>query len=110
MEGVDALQMMPKAFVSNDRMLTAKVNDLASWYDEEYQESYVLVGCENGTAFFKMLPGGVPVYMGKLPTASVSSLWRDIKVIHHHAYIVSEAPLHGTQIFDLTGTASMGTK
>ena len=49
-----------------------------------------------------MTPDGMPLYMGKLATATVASLWRDIKVIHDHAYVVSEAPLHGTQILDLT--------
>jgi hypothetical protein len=31
----------------------------------------------------------------------VPSVWRDIKVIGDHAYIGSEAPGHGLQIFDL---------
>ena len=39
--------------------------------------------------------------IGILPTASVNSIWRDIKVYNDHAYIVSEASNHGMQIFDL---------
>ena len=101
-EGVDMVNMAPVAFVSNDFMLTEKVNDIEVWHDEAYGESYLLVGCENGTALFKMMPDGTPVYMGKMATTTVSSLWRDIKVVHEHAYVVSEAPLHGTQILDLT--------
>ncbi|GAO20155.1 hypothetical protein UVI_02060720 [Ustilaginoidea virens] len=31
-----------------------------------------------------------------------SLIWRDIKVIGRHAYIGSEAPSHGLQVFDLT--------
>jgi choice-of-anchor B domain-containing protein len=37
-----------------------------------------------------------------LPTASVNSSWRDIKVYKDHAFIVSEASNHGMQVFDLT--------
>ena len=32
----------------------------------------------------------------------MSSLWRDIKVYNHYAFIVSEASGHGMQVFDLT--------
>ena len=92
-EGVDMVNMAPVAFVSNDFMLTEKVNDIEVWHDEAYGESYLLVGCENGTALFKMMPDGTPVYMGKMATTTISSLWRDIKVVHEHAYVASEAPL-----------------
>ena len=101
-ETVDMLNFSQVAFVPNERMLTGKVNDSAVWHDEPFGDSYLLVGCENGTALFKMTPDGMPLYMGKMATATVASLWRDIKVIHNHAYVVSEAPLHGTQILDLT--------
>lgn len=40
-------------------------------------------------------------YVGRLPTQTVSSVWRDMKVIGDYAYIGSEAPGHGLQIFDL---------
>ena len=40
--------------------------------------------------------------IGILPTASVNSIWRDIKVYNNYAFIVSEASNHGMQIFDLT--------
>ncbi|MGB5319199.1 choice-of-anchor B family protein, partial [Eudoraea sp.] len=42
------------------------------------------------------------LYLGKLPTATTSSNWRDIKVYENHAFIVSEAAGHGMQVFDLT--------
>lgn len=90
------------AFLSASSMLAEHVNDIGLWLDEETLESYLLVGCDNGTAFVKMLPGGQPMYMGKLPTTTVVSLWRDIKVLNDHAYVVSEAPAHGMQVFDLT--------
>jgi len=40
--------------------------------------------------------------LGFLPTHTVGSSWRDIKVLGNYAYIVSEAMNHGMQIFDLT--------
>ena len=33
--------------------------------------------------------------------STTSSIWRDMKVVNDHAYIVSEAPDHGLQVFDL---------
>ncbi|KAJ7670613.1 hypothetical protein DFH06DRAFT_1083380 [Mycena polygramma] len=39
--------------------------------------------------------------VGRLPTQSENSIWRDIKVIGHYAYVGSEAPEHGIQVFDL---------
>lgn len=101
-ETVDMMNLSHVAFVPNDAMLTDKVNDIAAWHDDDFGDSYLLVGCENGTALFKMAPDGMPLYMGKMATATVASLWRDIKVIHDHAFVVSEAPMHGTQILDLT--------
>lgn len=48
-----------------------------------------------------MKSDGSLVYMGRLPTQTKSSTWRDIKVIGNYAYIGSEAADHGLQIFDL---------
>lgn len=88
-------------FLSLEDLETSKVNDMASWFDEVDQTTYLLVGCENGTAFVRLLPGGKPIYMGKLLTASLSSVWRDIKVVNNHAYVVCEADNHGMQVFAL---------
>lgn len=60
------------------------------------------MGLNNGTAFIDITDTENPVYLGKLPTASVNSSWRDIKVYKDHAFIVSEASNHGMQVFDLT--------
>jgi choice-of-anchor B domain-containing protein len=100
-EGVDAEKLDAVAFIPISDMLANKVNDLASWYDAQEDQTYLLAGCDNGTAFYKLLPGARPIYMGKLPTQSVTSLWRDIKVVHNHAYVVSEAPVHGMQVLNL---------
>jgi hypothetical protein len=60
-----------------------------------------LVGQFEGTAFVEIVGEGEIVYLGRLPTHSVGSIWRDIKVIGDHAYIGSEAEGHGIQVFDL---------
>ncbi|MCH8073630.1 MAG: choice-of-anchor B family protein, partial [Proteobacteria bacterium] len=64
---------------------------------------YALMGMTNGTAFVDITNPEVPVFLGRLPTQTVESLWRDIKVYQDHAYIVADnAGAHGMQVFDLT--------
>jgi choice-of-anchor B domain-containing protein len=44
-----------------------------------------------------------PVFLGTMPTETISSPWRDIKVYQDHAYVVADnAGAHGMQVFDLT--------
>jgi len=62
----------------------------------------VLSGLDDGTAFVDISNPEAPVFLGKLLTATEPSSWRDIKVYDNHAFIVSEAPQHGLQVFDLT--------
>jgi choice-of-anchor B domain-containing protein len=76
-------------------------NDVWGWTGPNAKE-YALVGLTNGTAFVDVTIPHAPVIIGKLPTHSGNSTWRDIKVIGDYAYIVSEATGHGLQIFDLT--------
>ena len=77
-------------------------NDIWGWTDMTTGNEYALVGLDNGTAFVDITDTENLVYLGKLPTATVSSTWRDIKVYEDYAYIVSEAGGHGMQVFDLT--------
>ena len=77
-------------------------NDCWGWTDPENGNEYALMGLRNGTAFVDISTPDEPVYLGKLPTATVSSGWRDIKVYGNYAFIVSEAEGHGMQIFNLT--------
>ncbi len=77
-------------------------NDIWGWTDPEDGREYALVGLDNGTAFVDITDPDNLVYLGKLPTATTNSSWRDIKVYQNHAYIVSEAEDHGMQVFDLT--------
>ncbi len=77
-------------------------NDIWGWTDTTTGKEYALVGLSNGTAFVDITDTEELIYLGKLPTATVSSSWRDIKVYQDHAFIVSEASGHGMQVFDLT--------
>ncbi|KAJ7820612.1 hypothetical protein B0H13DRAFT_2241869 [Mycena leptocephala] len=61
----------------------------------------------DGTAFVEVLSTGQVAFLGRLPTQTVNSTWRDIKVIGDHAYIGSEALGHGVQVFDLTKVLSI---
>ncbi len=77
-------------------------NDSWGWTDPDDGTEYALVGLDNGTAFLDISDPINPTYLGKLPTHTSSSLWRDVKVYNNYAFIVSEAGGHGMQIFDLT--------
>ena len=77
-------------------------NDSWGWTDPSTQKEYVLMGLDNGTGFVDISDPVNPLFLGKLPTATESSIWRDIKVYKNYAYVVSEATDHGIQVFDLT--------
>jgi len=63
----------------------------------------------NGTAFVEVTDPVNPVYLGRLPTQTSNSTWRDIKTYGDYALIVSEAAGHGMQVFDLTALLSVTT-
>lgn len=78
-------------------------NDLWGWADSETGREYALMGLSNGTAFVDVSDPQMPRFLGRLPTETVASLWRDIKVYRNHAYIVADgAGAHGMQVFNLT--------
>ncbi|NER17037.1 choice-of-anchor B family protein [Spongiivirga citrea] len=77
-------------------------NDVWGWTDTTTGKEYAIMGLTNGTSFVDISDAENPIYLGKLPTATSSSSWRDIKVYQDHAFIVSEANGHGMQVFDLT--------
>lgn len=76
-------------------------NDSWGWFDAETGKEYALMGTTKGTAFVDITNPTKPIIIGTLPTATTNSLWRDIKVYKNYAFIVSEAPDHGMQVFDL---------
>ncbi len=77
-------------------------NDSWGWTDPQDGKEYAIIGLTNGTAFVDVSDPVNPIYLGKLPTHTGSTIWRDMKVVNDHVYIVSEASSHGMQIFDLT--------
>lgn len=77
-------------------------NDIWGWTDPMTQKEYALIGLDNGTAFIDISDTENLVYLGRLPTATNASPWRDVKVYNDHAFIVSEATGHGMQVFNLT--------
>ena len=81
---------------------TSRGNDIWGWTDPESGVEYALVGLDDGTVFVSMEDPTAPVVLGKLPTTTTAVTWRDIKTYADHAYIGSEAPQHGMQVFDLT--------
>lgn len=77
-------------------------NDSWGWTDPTTQKEYALMGLNSGTVFIDISDPVNPVILGRLPTATVNSTWRDVKTYGNYAFIVSEAPGHGMQVFDLT--------
>ncbi|MCH7976019.1 MAG: choice-of-anchor B family protein [Bacteroidetes bacterium] len=78
-------------------------NDIWGWTDPQDGSEYALLGLDNGVAFVNVTDPASLVYLGKLPTATTTSVWRDIKVYENYAFVVADfASDHGMQIFDLT--------
>ena len=91
-----------QSFLSLDDLDATRGNDSWGWTDPQDGKEYAIMGVNNGTVFVDMSDPINPIYLGKLPTSTDNSIWRDIKVYSNHAFIVSEASGHGMQIFDLT--------
>lgn len=77
-------------------------NDSWGWTDPLDGKEYAIMCTSGGTSFIDISNPSDPVVLGILPTATVNSGWRDVKVYENHAFIVSEASGHGMQVFDLT--------
>ncbi|MDX1463773.1 MAG: choice-of-anchor B family protein, partial [Marinirhabdus sp.] len=90
-----------------DDLNAGRGNDCWGWTDATTGKEYALMGLDNGTAFIDISDPNEVVYLGKLPTATSASTWRDVKVYNDHAFVVSEAQGHGMQVFDLTKLRSV---
>lgn len=78
-------------------------NDCWGWTDASTQKEYALFCATTGVAFVDISAPNNPILLGKLPTATINSSWRDVKVFNNYAFIVADnATTHGMQIFDLT--------
>lgn len=97
--GFDLMSQIPIDVLGGDG---AEGNDSWGWTDPQTGNEYALVGTSTNAAFIDVTDPSNPFLLGTLPTATTNSPWRDIKVYNNHAFIVSEAPGHGMQVFDLT--------
>ncbi len=99
--GFDLLAQIPLADFS-----AQACNDIWGWTDITTGKEYALMGLDNGTVFVDISDTENLIYLGKLPTATVSDTWRDIKVYQDHAFVVADNNVgddaHGVQVFDLT--------
>lgn len=81
-------------------------NDIWGWTDPDTGREYALMGTTRGTAFVDVTEPTDPRYLGMLPShqpaQTIFRQWADVKVHANHAFVVSEEPLHGMQVFDLT--------
>lgn len=96
-EGYNLLSFIPWTSFN-----ATNANDSWGWTDPQDGKEYALVGVRDGVAFVDITDAVNPVYLGKLPTHTNSSLWRDVKTYNNYAFVVSEASGHGMQVFDLT--------
>ncbi len=97
-DGYDFMSRIDLATLNNSQ----GANDIWGWTDPTTGEEYALLGVREGTFFINVSNPEEPRIIGNLPTATVASAWRDIKVYQNYAFIVSEAEGHGMQVFDLT--------
>lgn len=93
--------------ISLSEFSAQSANDIWGWTDSTTGNEYALVGLNNGTAFVDITDTENLIYLGKLPSAGGSSIWRDVKIYQDHAFIVAEASGHGMQVFDLTKLRSV---
>ena len=103
-ENIDLLSFTPLAEFGS-----SAGNDIWGWTDSTTGGEYAIMGTSDGTVFVDITDPINPVYLGKLPTHTSNSSWRDIKVYADHAFVVSEAGGHGMQIFDLTQLRSVAS-
>jgi choice-of-anchor B domain-containing protein len=88
--------------ISNTAPFSLSGSDSWGWTDPTTNKEYVLMALNTGVSFVDISTPKEPIVIGFLPTATVNSDWRDVKVYNNHAFVVSEASNHGMQVFDLT--------
>jgi choice-of-anchor B domain-containing protein len=106
---VDLAAFLPIADIDGTPATDITANDVWGWTDPLTGKEHALLGLSNGISFVDVSAPESPVYLGNLPTHTVNSLWRGVKVYRNHAYIISEAASHGMQVFDLTRLRNVTT-
>jgi choice-of-anchor B domain-containing protein len=102
-----------RSFMPLNTIGGGQLNDIWGWSDPQTGREYALVGKTSGTAFVDVTRPLKPRYLGDLPShqpvETIFNVWRDIKVYKDHAFVVSEEPAHGMQVFDLTRLRGVST-
>jgi len=97
----DGLDLMcVRSFEEMGGVAPGNGNDCWGWSKDGRE--FVLYGRSDGTTIIEVTDPVNPVIMADVPTGSIPSLWRDIKVIGDVAFVVSEAQEHGMQVLDLS--------
>ena len=94
----DGFELMSEISVEELGGPGAEGNDSWGWTDPETGKEYALIGTTTSTAFVDVSDPSSPIFLGRLPTTTSNSSWRDIKTYNNYAFIVSEAPGHGMQV------------
>jgi len=93
------------SFVSVSDLGSAQVGDASDiwgWTDPLTGREYAIVCVYDGTSFVDITDPLNPMVLAFIQsTSQIGSIWHDVKVFNNYAYIVSEEPNHGMQVFDL---------
>ena len=92
----DLLSWIPLSFFGSE-----SANDNWGWTDSNSKREFVLQGLNDGLAFLDITDPQKVILIGKLLSATDPSDWRDVKIYNNYAFVVSEAPSHGLQVFNL---------
>ena len=106
-EGYPCQNIDLMGYLSSDEVGGGDMNDIWGWIDPSDGTEYAILGRSTGTSFIDISDPANPIMVANLPTNTVTSFWRDIKVHDNHAFIVSEASGHGMQVLDLTQLGSI---
>ena len=64
-------------------------NEVWGWTDPLDGKEYVILGKSSGVAFIDIEDPANPIYLGSLPTHTVSSLWRTFRVRNNYLFVGS---------------------
>ncbi|HSM07402.1 MAG TPA: choice-of-anchor B family protein [Gemmatimonadota bacterium] len=101
-DNMELIAHMPISELGGERGVW--VNDVWGWSDAQTGRDYALVARRDGVSFVDVTDPSAPRLVGNLPRTrgSPPTVWRDIKVLNDHAYVVADgAGDHGVQVFDL---------
>ncbi|MEO0603510.1 MAG: choice-of-anchor B family protein, partial [Myxococcota bacterium] len=97
-DSVDLLAFVPLSDLGGN--LT---NDIWGWVDATTGVEYALVGTDEGVTVLDVANPYCPQVVATLEGRIADDrLWRDVEVAGDYAFVGTETPAHGLQVFDLT--------